>query len=285
MHSEHKDQATIRKQRIERYKALRAKVKAQSQRSKYQNENHYKLTAKKTKTAKRTVNKSKLTSKQQTKAPKRSKRPKTIPNTKNNSESDNKPLHSSNKSTKPYYLRKNDIESVNQTEYVSVNAYQKRKYTELLTISQRTEWEYQNKYMSKQYGVDNYSSILRNININYDNIIIPICLEMLLILHESYNERIQIISTITNQLCDSSISNDQFALKMCKFLYSIGTQFADSRFLVIHAMKTQIQRLINNKPEQFCFFAPYLLKQISQTWSGIYLVISFTRQLEHFEMK
>eukprot|EP01084_Bolivina_argentea_P159202 277278_1 len=53
---------------------------------------------------------------------------------------------------------------------------------------------------------------------------------------------------------------------MCKFIYSIGIQFADSRSLVIQSMQTQIQRLCDNKPMQLCFFAPYILQQISQTW-------------------
>ncbi len=140
------------------------------------------------------------------------------------------------------------------------------KYKEQLKMSERMEWEHKQKYMSMQYGKNHCSSMLQNIQIDFGVIMVPVCIEMLILLHESWSRRIQIVTTIIDQLCCDSISNDQFALKMCKFMYSIGVQFGDPRPLVIQSMQTQIQRLCDNKPMQLCFFAPYILHQVSQTW-------------------
>ena len=179
-----------------------------------------------------------------------------------------------NDSKLPYYLRKNDFDNLDKIQPISANAYQKRKYREALKISNHSEWEYMNKYLCMKYGKrenNDYSDILKDIAVDFGNVIVKICIEMLLILHESWRGRMQIISTLVDQLCSSSISEDQYALKMCKFLHPIGLQFTDSRSLVIQEMKKQISRLCSNKPQRFIFFAPYILKQASNTWHGMVL--------------
>ena len=179
----------------------------------------------------------------------------------------------SNKSNLPYFLRKNELDKKeNKIQSVSSNAYQKRKYKELLKICSQTEWEYINKYLSIKYGKrenNDYSDILKDIEIDFENIMTKICIEMLLILHESWKGRMQIISTFVDQLCDPSISDDVYSLKMCKFLYPLGYQFTDSRSLAIQEMNKEINRLCITKPQQFVLFAPYIIQQTSITWPGV----------------
>eukprot|EP01083_Nonionella_stella_P172184 590083_1 len=258
-------------ERRQRYKALRAKVKAQTQ----QTAKEFKLTSKKRKkrddyklTAKSVAHKQKKKRKKKTNtAHKRKKQSQ-------NTAEEQKLIHGPTKEHKsfanaPYYLNKHAFEGDINGQSECVNDFQKNKYKELLRLAQQTEWEYTLRYVRETYGEranSDYTDIFENIHIDFDHMMVTICIQMLLILHESWSGRIQIISALVDQLCAISTTNDEFALKMCTFLFAIGVQFSDSRSLVIQAMKRLVHRICSHKPQLFLFFAPYLIHQISQTW-------------------
>lgn len=124
--------------------------------------------------------------------------------------------------------------------------------------------------------------------------VVDVCLEMLLTLHESWEGRVSILNELVDQLCDAQCSDDQYALKMSHFLYAIGHQFTDPRSLIIQALEKQIGRLATTTPTRFIVFAPYILTAAFSTFPvriealrdpGIRLGAFLIRTLSEYDTK
>ena len=107
---------------------------------------------------------------------------------------------------------------------------------------------------------------LYEIEVDFEEIVVDVCIEMLLTLHESWEGRVSILNTLINQLCDEDISDDIYALKICKFLHAVGHQFTDPRSLIIQALEECISRLAKTTPDKFIVFAPFILRACFNTF-------------------
>ena len=107
---------------------------------------------------------------------------------------------------------------------------------------------------------------LFEIVVDFEEIVVDVCIEMLLTLHESWEGRVSILNALINQLCDENCNDDIYALKMCKFLAAIGHQFTDPRSLIIQAMEECMTRLAKSTPDRFIIFAPFIMESLFVTF-------------------
>lgn len=105
---------------------------------------------------------------------------------------------------------------------------------------------------------------LYEMEVDFEDIVVDVCIEMLLTLHESWEGRVSILNALIDQL--EKADDDMYALKMCKFLHSIGHQFTDPRSLIIQALDECISRLAKSTPDKFIIFAPFILKSCMNTF-------------------
>eukprot|EP01083_Nonionella_stella_P021105 58525_1 len=104
------------------------------------------------------------------------------------------------------------------------------------------------------------------IEVDFGEIVVDHCIEMLLTLHESWEGRVSILNVLFGQLLDEKCTEDEYALKCCKFLLAIGHQFTDPRSLIIQAMEECVSKLATSAPQRFIFFAPYVLTALFVTF-------------------
>lgn len=199
----------------------------------------------------------------------------------------------------PFYLTNDqqiptsdDDQSTHERETsVCTNIHQRKKYARNLQSCYDIQEEYRKKYIIKKYNLhtDEQESKMETIMIDifpdcnpylselemshlYCNIKIDMCLEILIILHESWQGRIKIVQSFIEQLCnegndDDEISDEMYVMKLSKFMYALGIQFTDPRSLIVQKMEHFISQLIVHNPQRFILFAPYFLMAVSKTWN------------------
>eukprot|EP00485_Elphidium_margaritaceum_P001583 CAMPEP_0202688866 /NCGR_PEP_ID=MMETSP1385-20130828/4261_1 /ASSEMBLY_ACC=CAM_ASM_000861 /TAXON_ID=933848 /ORGANISM="Elphidium margaritaceum" /LENGTH=446 /DNA_ID=CAMNT_0049343917 /DNA_START=78 /DNA_END=1418 /DNA_ORIENTATION=+ len=107
---------------------------------------------------------------------------------------------------------------------------------------------------------------LHQVSVDFEEIVVDVCLEMLLTHDECWEGRIQMMEVLVKQLCAPECTDDVYALKLCKFLCSIGHQFSDPRSLIIQAMEQSVSKLVDQTPTRFILFAPYVLSAVFNTF-------------------